>query len=118
MSDIPNDIQRFKGNIVENISHLHNVTCYCEADLINKLSLRTPGKIVTKIRSFKFNFAYLFSLSQSRRELDPDLKKNIQKWLDLVIPLEHQDEYAKAGMILFRQFCTELERIGILTYKT
>lgn len=115
------DTRSFNSNIVDTIGYLFNVTCFCETDLNTKLTLKTPGRTYTKLRSFKFNFQYLFTLSSKRKEIDDTVKNNIRTWLEMDVPYDKSGEieidYIKAGLKLFSKYGDELHKIGIITYK-
>ena len=115
------DTRSFNGNITETIGYLFNVTCFCETDLNVKITMKTPGRTYTKLRSFKFNFNYLFTLSSKRKEMDDKIKNNVSAWLDMEVPYgddgDVDTDYIRAGLSLFTTYGNELERLGIIKYK-
>jgi len=116
------DVRVFNGDIINKIEYLFDITSYCETNLNVKITMGTPGRIYTKVRDFKFNFNYLFSLSSKRSEIDANLKENIRTWLDIPMPVEDDNEtieidYIKAGLKLFSHYGDELSRIGVIVYK-
>ena len=115
------DTRSFNGNITETIGYLFNATCFCETDLNVKITMNTPGRTYTKLRSFKFNFNYLFTLSSKRKEMDDKIKNNVKKWLDMDVPYgedgDVDKDYIRAGLCLFTMYGTELKTIGLISYK-
>lgn len=111
----------FNGNILETIVYLFNATCFCETDLNVKITMKTPGRTYTKLRSFKFNFNYLFTLSSSREDMNDKIKNNVRMWLDMDVPYgvdgDVELDYIRAGLSLFTMYGTELQRVGLITYK-
>lgn len=120
-SNSSSDIRNFTGDVVDNISYLFNLTSFCEADLNTKLTLKTPGRTYTKLRSFKFNFQYLFTLSSRQDEIEEPLKNNIRTWLEMEVTFEKNGDikldYIRAGLKLFSMYADELKRAGLITYK-
>ena len=115
------DTRSFNGNITETIGYLFNATCFCETDLNVKITMNTPGRTYTKLRSFKFNFNYLFTLSSRLKDIDETIKNNVGVWLDMNVPYgKHGDvdmDYIRAGLKLFSMYGTELKKAGLITYK-
>lgn len=120
-ADASFDTRNFNGNIAETIGILFNLTCFCETDLNTKITMKTPGRTYTKLRSFKFNFNYLFTLSSKRKEMDDKIKNNVKVWLDMEVPYgddgDVELDYLRAGLKLFSMYGTELQRVGLITYK-
>lgn len=115
------DTRSFNSNITDIIGYLFNLTSFCQTDLNTKLTLKTPGRTYTKLRTFKFNFDYLFTLSSKRKEINTGLKDNIRVWLDMDVPFSSagniDTDYIRAGMKLFLLYGDELYKIGMVTYK-
>ena len=118
---ISSNTNSFNGNIPETIVYLFNVTCFCETDLNVKITMKTPGRTYTKLRSFKLNFNYLFTLSSSREDMNDKIKKNVRMWLDMDVPSGHDGDvdrdYIRAGLSLFTTYGNELHRLGLIKYK-
>lgn len=111
----------FNGDIIDPIGYLFNVTCFNEAELHTKITMKTPGRTYTILRTFKFNFRYLFSLSSTRKEIDENKKRLIVTWFDMDVPYGNDGDvdkdYIKAGLSLFSTYRTELQKARLISYK-
>ena len=120
-ADASFDTRNFNGNITETIVYLFNTTCFCETDLNMKITMKTPGRTYTKLRSFKFNFNYLFTLSSKLKEIDDKIKNNVSMWLNMDVPYGKDGDvdmdYIRAGLKLFSMYGNELKKVGLITYK-
>lgn len=116
------DVRGFNSNITKGIGYLFSVTCFCETDLNTKLTLNTPGRTYTKLRDFKFNFQFLFTLSSKRKEIDEKVKRNVRVWLEMDMPRnlitgDVDTDYIRAGMKLFSMYGDELQKVGLISYR-